>query len=283
MTGVIERVGGVLFAVFILVVLRQPSIVVRLFVFFRPDHAPLWLHRYVDWRYGGCAPSEASAKVRAAEVADNWVRLRWSMARPVRRGLRAVSQPVRLAQDNVRTRRERRWCATQQAPDATLRVECVRVAAVEAAHDDPAFASDEVCAAGARLFQRTQAAWSQEHRAELRRLLAPTVYAEWDKRLRALRRRNMSSRVSIAGPVTVQFVGLHNSADDARDRAVVRVSAMLVESLIDDAQRQRWQRRTPILEYWTLAKNAAGDWICFAVEHERDGAHNLHDPIVAVP
>src|SRR5881227_2140120 len=65
----------------------------------------------------------------------------------------------------------------------------VELAAAEAAEEDPAFAPDSVKPAAAELFTRIQHAWDAGDRAALKRLVAPDLEAEWERRLDDFERR----------------------------------------------------------------------------------------------
>src|SRR5207244_265698 len=114
----------------------------------------------------------------------------------------------------------------------------------------------------------------------------PELAHEWRRRLGDFARRGWRNEVTIDGPVEVDYVGLtHRAAED--DHVVVWISARLRDVVVD--QRGRTIRRSESLgeasrmsEYWTLAKRD-GHWIVVSIEQEREGRHELSEPIIATP
>ncbi len=171
----------------------------------------------------------------------------------------------------------------------------VQLAAAEAAEDDPAFAPTMVKPAAARLFTQIQAAWDAGDRDRLRRLVAPDLMAEWERRLDDFDRRGWRNRVQPVGEPRIEYVGLMNRGDEAQDRVTVRIEAKLRDYVVD-AQGNRVRRRghlsetVPVREFWTLGKrggvgrtNGAGSWILLSIEQGAEGAHALDQQIVATP
>jgi predicted lipid-binding transport protein (Tim44 family) len=167
------------------------------------------------------------------------------------------------------------------------RSEAVRLAALEAAEDDPDFAPDTVEPTGRRLFTQVQAAWSAGDRARLRNLCGPDLMREWSRRLDDFERRGWTNRVSVVGEVGVEYVGLTNRTADRDDRAVVRLEATLRDVVTDRAGnvvlRSDSQSDTSrVCEYWTLGK-PDGRWIVLSIEQRREGDHQLAEPLVPTP
>ena len=177
---------------------------------------------------------------------------------------------------STRTRRRKR-----------KRLERVHLAAAEAAEDDAAFASDRVTAEAAGLFRSIQDAWNAGDRRRLRELVGLDLLAEWERRLDDFAGRGWQNRVRVIDGPAVEYVGLVNRADDADDRVVVHVTAVLddyVETSSGGIVMRSGEQspRTRLAEYWTLSKRD-GRWALLSVEQDREGAHNLQDEIVASP
>jgi predicted lipid-binding transport protein (Tim44 family) len=167
------------------------------------------------------------------------------------------------------------------------RAEQVRLAAIEAAEDDPDFAPDTVRAAGASLFTGVQAAWSAGDRAGLRRLCGPELMREWGRRLDDFERRGWRNEVTVLGAVGVEYVGLTNRSADRDDRAVVRLSAQLRDVVVDRSgalvmRRDSASETSRVCEYWTLGK-PEGHWIVLSIEQRAEGDHQLSEPLVPTP
>ena len=137
----------------------------------------------------------------------------------------------------------------------------VRLAAVEAAEDDPLFAADVVTERAAGLFVAIQRAWSADDVTALRRLVGPELMVEWEARLADFRRKGWRNRVDVLDGPDVRYIGVTNRTGDAEDRAVVQVAAALRDVVIDrygtvipsdDGEVAR------VREFWTLGKGAGG-------------------------
>ncbi len=168
------------------------------------------------------------------------------------------------------------------------RVRRVSASAAEAAQDDAAFDTDTVHKEAEQLFRNVQAAWSDDDAGRLSSLVGDDLMVEWNRRLRDLERRGWRNPVEVLGPVHIDYVGLTNREADAEDRVVVRVTAHLRDYVIDRFGR----RYTPngsghvmsrVCEYWTLGKNDADHWMLLSIEGEREGVHELSEPLVATP
>jgi predicted lipid-binding transport protein (Tim44 family) len=162
----------------------------------------------------------------------------------------------------------------------------VELAAAEAAEDDPDFAPDVVKPAAERLFADVQRAWDSGDRATLRRLVAPDLLAEWERRLDDFQSRGWQNRVQPIGKPTIEYVGLTRRGDQT-DRVVVRIEATLLDYVIDRdgnrlKRRGHLSERTKVREYWTLTTR--GDrWTLGSIEQSAEGEHALEEQIVATP
>src|SRR5205823_3100211 len=97
----------------------------------------------------------------------------------------------------------------------------------EAAEDDAAFAPEQVRSQATRLFVDIQSAWDARDRVRLRRLVAPDLLSEWERRLDDFERKGWHNRVQPIGEPLIEYVGLTNRGEDRGDRVVVRVEARL--------------------------------------------------------
>jgi predicted lipid-binding transport protein (Tim44 family) len=163
----------------------------------------------------------------------------------------------------------------------------VRLAAIEAAEDDPDFAPELVGQAAETLFTAVQVAWSAGDRAALRRLCGPDLMGEWGRRLDDFERRGWRNQVSVVGSVGVEYVGLTNRSEDRDDRAVVRLTAVLRDFVVDRSGAVVMRRDTTsdtsrVCEYWTLGKRD-GLWIVLSIEQRAEGDHQLSEPLVPTP
>jgi predicted lipid-binding transport protein (Tim44 family) len=169
---------------------------------------------------------------------------------------------------------------------AARRQRRVELAAAEAAEEDPAFAPDAVRSASAQLFTAIQTAWDAGDRAELRRLVAPALFAEWERRLDELARRGWRNRVELIGEPRVEYVNLSRPAGSA-GQVVVRIEARL-RDVVEDASGRRIKRAgrlsetVRVREFWTLARRQ-DRWALESIEQGGEGAHALSEQIVGTP
>jgi hypothetical protein len=167
----------------------------------------------------------------------------------------------------------------------TDREAAVRLAAVQAADEDPLFEAGLVTQRAAALFVAIQRAWSVDDVTALRRLVGPELMVEWQARLADFRRKGWRNQVDVLDGPEVRYVGVTNRAGDAEDRVVVRLTARLRDVVVDRAGNVLPSDEgevSRVNEYWTLGKHA-GEWVVVSVEQEREGAHHLAAPLVAAP
>lgn len=186
-----------------------------------------------------------------------------------------------------------RWWRGQQTAGVAARRRVaqrqrrVELAAAEAAEDDAAFTPERVRSEACGLFMDIQAAWDAGDRVRLRRLGAPELLAEWERRLDDFAHKGWRNRVQPLGEPSVEYVGLSNRGDDRADRVVVRIDARL-RDYVEDAYGQRVGRVdtageiSHVREFWTLAKRDR-HWILQSIEQGAEGSHQLTDRIVATP
>jgi predicted lipid-binding transport protein (Tim44 family) len=163
----------------------------------------------------------------------------------------------------------------------------VELAAREAAEDDGEFAPEVVHAEAERLFRNVQKAWSEDDREAIKRLAGPELAHEWRRRLADFDRRGWRNEVTIDGPVEVDYVGLTHRATEQDDHVVVWISARLSDVVVDQrggtiTRKDSLGQVKRMSEYWTLGKRD-GHWIVVSIEQEREGRHELSEPIVATP
>ncbi|MCW3067585.1 MAG: import inner rane translocase subunit Tim44 [Solirubrobacterales bacterium] len=163
----------------------------------------------------------------------------------------------------------------------------VELAAYEAAEDDHEFAAEIVHAEAEQLFRSVQKAWSEDDRDHITRLAGPELGHEWKRRLADFDRRGWRNEVTIDGPLEVDYVGLANGPSDKEDHVVVWISARLRDIVVDQRGRTITRNEglgdtTRMSEYWTLGKRD-GHWIVVSIEQEREGRHQLSEPIIATP
>jgi predicted lipid-binding transport protein (Tim44 family) len=162
----------------------------------------------------------------------------------------------------------------------------VELAAAEAAEEDPDFAPDVVKPAATDLFNAIQRAWDNADRAALRRIVAPDLLREWERRLDDFDARGWRNRVKPLGQPKVEYVGLTRHGG-AGDTVTVRIEAKLADYVVDRhgnhiTRRGHLVETTRTTEYWTLTKRD-GKWILASIEQGAEGAHVLDDQIVATP
>jgi predicted lipid-binding transport protein (Tim44 family) len=168
-----------------------------------------------------------------------------------------------------------------------LRQQRVELAAGEAAEDDHAFAPEVVHAEAEQLFRAVQKAWSEDDRDLIKRLAGPELAHEWLRRLADFDRRGWRNEVTVEGPVEVDYVGLANVASEAGDHVVVWICARLRDAVVDQHGRRISRNESlgevsRMSEYWTLGKRD-GHWVVVSIEQEREGRHELSEPIIATP
>jgi predicted lipid-binding transport protein (Tim44 family) len=163
----------------------------------------------------------------------------------------------------------------------------VQLAAAEAAEDDPAFAPENVLATAKQLFFDIEAAWDANDRLALRRLVAPDLLNEWERRLDDFQRRGWRNHVEPLGEPGIEYVGLHHKGDPDTDRVTVRIQARLKDYVIDSRGRHlkrsgRLGETTRMREYWTLARRGER-WVLQSIEQGAEGSHALEEQVVATP
>ena len=165
--------------------------------------------------------------------------------------------------------------------ETSVRERKVELAAAEAADEDLVFGPEHVRAAAGALFIEIQFAWSAEDRLALRRLVAPDLLEEWERRLDGMQARGWHNRVQPIGEPTVEYLGIRR---DARDRVVVRIEAKLRDFVVDNGGRHikrsgSFTETVRLREYWTLERRN-DQWVLASIEQGAEGAHSLTDTLV---
>jgi predicted lipid-binding transport protein (Tim44 family) len=167
------------------------------------------------------------------------------------------------------------------------RKEAVRLAAVEAAQDDPAFAADAVQARALSLFRHVQERWSENDVAALERVVDASLMEEWRRRLEDFRAKGWRNVVDVGDDPEIEYVGMTNRDGTGEDRVVVRITDSLEDYVVDregGVVRRNGADGTTVAfaEFWTLRRE--GDhWILASVESDAEGAHQWDAPLVATP
>ena len=163
----------------------------------------------------------------------------------------------------------------------------VELAAAEAAEQNPAFAPAIVRTQATALFKDIQAAWDAGDRAKLRRLVAPDLLREWERRLDDFERRGWRNRVQLLGEPRVEYVGLAHRGSPDQDRVTVRIEARL-RDYVSDRYGNHFKRAgrlgetVRVREFWTL-KQDGERWVLSSIEQGAEGAHAFNEQVVASP
>jgi predicted lipid-binding transport protein (Tim44 family) len=131
------------------------------------------------------------------------------------------------------------------------------------------------------LYVTSQHAWTSRDHATLKRILSPVLYGKWADELRDYQSRGEVNVVEIVSGPKVELVDVANRAGEVNDTVTFRISATLNDyvRLANGSRAERKDGSTTPVEYWTLRKNEAGEWIAASVEQAAEGAHHLTDGI----
>jgi predicted lipid-binding transport protein (Tim44 family) len=167
------------------------------------------------------------------------------------------------------------------------RVTATELAAQEAMTDDEDFAPETVRIAAAALFVDIQRHWSANDIEALEQIVGPDLMVEWRRRLQDFRRKGWQNRCEPLAEPEVEYVGLVNREGEDEDRVVVRITAQLMDYVVDargdtilkDGENDP---RTTLTEWWTL--HPPGErWRLLSVESDAEGRHHLASQLIAVP
>ncbi|WP_231389016.1 Tim44-like domain-containing protein [Marmoricola sp. URHB0036] len=162
-----------------------------------------------------------------------------------------------------------------------------RATAVEAQVDDLAVTDDtfDVDALKERavsLYVTAQRAWTAGDEAMLDRILSPVVYGKWAEQLDEYVARGQVNIVEIVAGPDVKMVNVANRPGETDDTVTFRITATLNDYVVNrrtGEQLTRKDRSRRPVEYWTLRKNGAGEWIVAGIEQAEDGSHHLTDAV----
>lgn len=195
-----------------------------------------------------------------------WMFRTWSQRRRAKRRLNTTSD--RVAHRGNRAARARAAQVEAQvgalaATDATFDVEALKERA-------------------ATLYVTAQHAWTARDEATLRAILAPVLYGKWTEQLHEYEARGEVNVVEIVRGPVVEMVNVANRTGETDDTVTFRITAALNDYVVSGRSGVRMTRRdrsTRPVEYWTLRKNAAGEWIVASIEQAEDGSHHLTDAV----
>ncbi len=190
----------------------------------------------------------------------------WSQQRRAKRNMNTTSDRVARRTD-------------QQAHARATAVE----AQVDALADtDATFDLDALKERAASLYVTAQRAWTAGDEATLDRILSPVVYGKWTEQLDEYVARGQVNVVEILDGPDVRMVNVANRPGETDDTVTFRITATLNDYVLNrrtGEQLTRKDRSRRPIEYWTLRKNAVGEWIVAGIEQAEDGIHHLTDAI----
>ncbi|WP_245594368.1 Tim44 domain-containing protein [Actinospica robiniae] len=127
------------------------------------------------------------------------------------------------------------------------------------------------------LYVTAQRAWTNRDNATLRQILSPVLYRKWADELRDYESRGEVNVVEILSGPTLELVDVANRKGEQNDTVTFRISARLNDYVrrAYGSDSRRADGSTSPVEYWTLRKNKAGEWIVSSIEQAAEGAHHL--------
>jgi predicted lipid-binding transport protein (Tim44 family) len=164
--------------------------------------------------------------------------------------------------------------ARQRAAQVEARVETL-------ADTDASFDLNALKQRAVWLYVTAQAAWTNRDHATLQRIMSPVLYGKWAEDLRDYQSRGEVNVVEIVSGPVVELVDVANRAGELNDTVTFRITATLNDYVrrANGSRAVRKDGSTRPVEYWTLRKNQAGEWIAASVEQAAEGAHHLTDAI----
>jgi predicted lipid-binding transport protein (Tim44 family) len=157
-----------------------------------------------------------------------------------------------------------------------------RAAQVEARVDvlgdtDTTFDLDALKQRAVWLYTTAQRAWTDRDHATLQQILSPVLYGKWADELNDYESRGEVNVVEIVSGPTVELIDVANRDGELNDTVTFRISATLNDYVrrANGSRAVRKDDSSSPVEYWTLRKNEAGDWIAASVEQAAEGAHHL--------
>jgi predicted lipid-binding transport protein (Tim44 family) len=131
------------------------------------------------------------------------------------------------------------------------------------------------------LYVTAQRAWTDRDHATLSQILSPVLYRKWSEELRDYESRGEVNVVEILSGPTVEMVDVANRKGEQNDTVTFRITARLNDYVRRNfgSDSRRTDGSTNPIEYWTLRKNDAGEWIVSSIEQAAEGAHHLTSKI----
>ncbi|MFJ9696956.1 TIM44-like domain-containing protein [Kitasatospora sp. NPDC101183] len=131
------------------------------------------------------------------------------------------------------------------------------------------------------LYGTAQRAWTGHDYATLQQILSPVLYGKWSEELRDYESRGEVNVVEVVDGPAVELVDVANRAGEVNDTVTFRITATLRDYVRsgDGRQSVRKDGSTRPVEYWTLRKTEAGEWIVSSIEQAAEGAHHLSNAI----
>ena len=145
------------------------------------------------------------------------------------------------------------------------------------AQTDATFDLDALKQRAVWLYVTAQRAWTNRDHAALQRILSPVLYGKWAEELRDYESRGEINVVEIVSGPAVELIDVANRAGEINDTVTFRISATLNDYVRrgNGSYAGRKDDSTTPVEYWTLRKNEAGEWIVASIEQAAEGAHHL--------
>jgi len=145
------------------------------------------------------------------------------------------------------------------------------------AQTDATFDLDALKQRAVWLYVTAQRAWTNRDHAALQRILSPVLYGKWAEELSDYESRGEINVVEIVSGPVVELIDVANRAGEVNDTVTFRISATLNDYVRrgNGSRAVRKDDSTTPVEYWTLRKNEAGEWIVASIEQAAEGAHHL--------
>jgi predicted lipid-binding transport protein (Tim44 family) len=147
----------------------------------------------------------------------------------------------------------------------------------ELAQSDPTFDLEALKQRAVWLYTTAQRAWSAGDRATLQRIMSPALYGKWAEELQDYASRGETNVVEIVSGPEVELVDVANRTGEVNDTVTFRITATLDDYVVGGrgGSAGRKDGSTRPVEYWTLRKSPAGEWVVSSVEQAAEGAHHL--------
>ena len=145
------------------------------------------------------------------------------------------------------------------------------------AQSDASFDLDALKQRAVWLYVTAQRSWTNRDHGTLKRILSPVLYGKWAEELRDYQSRGEVNVVEIVSGPVVELIDVANRAGEVNDTVTFRISATLNDYVRrgNGSHAERKDGSSSPVEYWTLRKNEAGEWIVASVEQAAEGAHHL--------